>query len=63
MSNNDMTGGCSGGPWITTYQGSGNYANGINVCDGSGGSTTEASPYFGDFNFKGLLDFINAHHP
>jgi len=60
---NDMTGGCSGGPWIKNF-GTGNYVNGVN----SYRYTNPAHPLemyspFSDGNVKNLWDVAQAWHP
>ena len=51
---NNMTGGCSGGPWVTKYN-NGIYANGINSHRMSNENETMKSPYFGE-------GFINLYN-
>lgn len=51
---NDLTGGCSGGPWVARF-GSGNYVNGINSYRNSSKPNELFSPYFGNAA-KSLFD-------
>jgi V8-like Glu-specific endopeptidase len=44
---NDMTGGCSGGPWIWRF-GTGNYLNGVNSYRNTSRPSELCSPYFGN---------------
>lgn len=52
----DMTGGCSGGPWIWQF-GVGNYLNGDNSYRRSGKPQELYSPYFGKYA-KSLWDVL-----
>ena len=45
--NNNMTGGCSGGPWAINHNGSPSYANGINSHHYTGETGFMYSPFFG----------------
>ena len=51
---NNMTQGCSGGPWRVPYNDKPGYANGINS-HRYGDPTTMYSPYFGE----GFLNIVN----
>ena len=53
---NDMTGGCSGGPWIWRF-GAGNYVNGVNSYRRSSKPKELYSPYFGNAA-KSLYDSL-----
>ena len=53
---NDLTGGCSGGPWIWQF-GAGNYVNGVNSYRRSSKPKELFSPYFGDAA-KALYDTL-----
>lgn len=55
---NDLTGGCSGGPWIWRFQ-SGNYVNGVNSYRRSTKPKELFSPYFGNAA-KSLYDSLKA---
>jgi V8-like Glu-specific endopeptidase len=55
---NDLTGGCSGGPWIRQF-GSGNQVNGVNSYRRSTHPLELYSPYFGDAA-KSLYDSLVA---
>ncbi|MBB3084078.1 trypsin-like serine peptidase [Geodermatophilus sabuli] len=55
---NDLTGGCSGGPWVWQF-GTGNYVNGVNSYRRSTHPLELYSPYFGDAA-KSLFDTIRA---
>ncbi|MEG0134153.1 MAG: hypothetical protein RR782_08510, partial [Clostridium sp.] len=52
---NNMTGGCSGGPWLTSYNNQ-IYVNGINSFNYQGEEGKMYSPYFGE----GFLNLINV---
>jgi hypothetical protein len=56
MSNDDMKGGSSGGNWITDYNGTPNYSNGLQSFHTSV-QNVEYSPYF-TTDVKRLLDWI-----
>ena len=58
---NDMTGGCSGGPWIWQF-GTGNYLNGVNSYRRTANPQELFSPYFGN-PAKSLFDVIVAATP
>ena len=62
MDNNDMTPGCSGGPWIMGNQGSNHYANGVNSFRYDNQPTTIYSPQFLQ-DFIDLLNYIAGNHP
>jgi len=53
---NDLTGGCSGGPWIWKF-GAGNYVNGVNSYRRSSKPKELFSPYFGNAA-KALYDTL-----
>jgi hypothetical protein len=55
---NDLTGGCSGGPWVWQF-GTGNYVNGVNSYRRSSHPQELYSPYFGDAA-KALYDTLVA---
>lgn len=57
----DMTGGCSGGPWIWRF-GSGNNLNGVNSYRRRSKPKELFSPYF-DNRAKSLLDSLNSGTP
>ncbi|MCL4248737.1 MAG: hypothetical protein KJ065_11390 [Anaerolineae bacterium] len=58
---NDMTGGCSGGPWVWQF-GTGNYANGLNSYRLNSRPQEMCSPYFGDAA-KSLKDLLVSATP
>ena len=58
---NDMTGGCSGGPWIWRF-GTGNYLNGNNSFRYNSRPEELYTPYFGN-TAKSLWDVIQASTP
>lgn len=58
---NDMTGGCSGGPWIWQF-GTGNFANGLNSYRMTSRPQELCSPYFGNAA-KLLYDALIAGTP
>lgn len=61
MDNNDMTPGCSGGPWIINNNGQ-QCAIGVNSFRYSNQLITMWSPQFGQ-DFLSLLAYVQANHP
>jgi hypothetical protein len=58
---NDMTGGCSGGPWVWQF-GTGNFENGVNSYRLTSRPQELCSPYFGN-GAKSLYDLLTATTP
>lgn len=62
MSNNDMTPGCSGGPWLMTWSDGKLYVNGVNSFRYDDSPTTMYSPQLLT-SFLTVYNYINANHP
>ncbi len=58
----DMTGGCSGGPWIWRMSASGGYLNGVNSYRYTVHPQELFSPYFGSM-VKTLYDWAQKYYP